>query len=304
VRAFWEPVVEPLLDAASPKVVVEIGTSHGDTTRNLLEFAVSRECTVHTIDPSPGERFDVEELRARYGDRLVVHGDTSLGALPKIQAIEAVLVDGDHNWYTVYSELRLLDERAAAEGRPFPLAFLHDVDWPYGRRDLYYDPATIPEEHRQPFEQAGMIPGRSELASEAGVNPLAYHAVAEGTPRNGVRTAVEDFLAETGRALRSHDVPGMNGLTVLADEALLADRPRLSDELERLGSAEWLAEHCRRIEHARVWGQTLANADLARVRARARERQRELRARCEALERELERLRDRAAQRERAPENT
>ena len=81
--------------------------------------------------------------------------------------MDAALIDGDHNWYTVYHELRLLHEVARAAGEPLPLLILHDVGWPYGRRDLYYGPEQIPEEFRQPYAQQGMLKGSSELL-EAG----------------------------------------------------------------------------------------------------------------------------------------
>jgi hypothetical protein len=272
VRVFWEPVVKPLLDAASPRVVVEVGTSNGDTTRDLLEFAAARDCTVHTIDPSPGEGFDADALRKRYGDRLVVHRKTSLESLPEIERIDAALLDGDHNWYTVLNELEALDEGSARAGHAFPLTFLHDVDWPYGRRDLYYDPETIPPEHRHPFDQAGMVQGRPALSEDDGVNASLNNAVAEGTPRNGVRTALEDFMAQTRRQLRFLDVPGFNGLGIVLAESDVEENALLAEELSRLRSPEWLTEHCRRIEKARLWTQVQANRELRSLRRAQRAR--------------------------------
>ena len=65
------------------------------------------------------------------------------------------LVDGDHNWYTVVNELRLIAATSAGAGEPLPVLICHDVGWPYGRRDLYYAPEQIPEEYRQPWAQQG-----------------------------------------------------------------------------------------------------------------------------------------------------
>ena len=70
-----------------------------------------------------------------------------------------VLIDGDHNWYTVLSELETIERLCDERGQGFPLVLLHDIGWPYGRRDLYYDPASIPEEHRKPYDKKGMLPG-------------------------------------------------------------------------------------------------------------------------------------------------
>ena len=69
------------------------------------------------------------------------------------------LVDGDHNWYTVDLELRMLAEAARREDEPLPILILHDVLWPYGRRDLYYDPTNIPSEFRQPYATTGNAAG-------------------------------------------------------------------------------------------------------------------------------------------------
>ena len=86
----------------------------------------------------------------------------------------AALIDGDHNWYTVVNELRMLRDNARAGREPLPVLILHDVGWPYGRRDLYYDPSTIPEEHRQPHRKAGMRLGRAEL-----VDHLSFYSSAK-----------------------------------------------------------------------------------------------------------------------------
>ncbi|MEI0736392.1 hypothetical protein VQ056_06415 [Paenibacillus sp. JTLBN-2024] len=37
-------------------------------------------------------------------------------------------------------------ERMALSAGAFPVVMLHDIDWPAGRRDMYYFPESIPEE--------------------------------------------------------------------------------------------------------------------------------------------------------------
>src|SRR5664279_1515283 len=116
--------------------------------------------------------------------------------------MDAALIDGDHNWYTVYNEMRLLAEGARRGGAPLPVMIMHDVLWPYGRRDLYYSPDQIPEEFRQPYAQKGMRPGGRKLLERGGLNPTMHNALEEGGPRNGVMTAVDDFVAEYDKPLR------------------------------------------------------------------------------------------------------
>ena len=138
-----------------------------------------------------------------------------------------VFIDGDHNWFTVYHELKLLEEtNAEHEGRP-PLVAMHDIDWPYGRRDMYYDPTAIPEQFRQPYRRAGMSPGDTGLVDE-GVNGEFYNAVREGSARNGVRTALEDFIAESETEWSQTFIPGFHGLAL----AIPLERLRENQALE------------------------------------------------------------------------
>jgi hypothetical protein len=46
----------------------------------------------------------------------------------------------------------------------------------------------------------------------------------------------------------------------------------LAEELSRLRSPEWLTEHCRRIEKARLWTQVQANRELRSLRRAQRAR--------------------------------
>ena len=63
-----------------------------------------------------------------------------------------MIIDGDHNYFTVREELRLIGERAP--GAELPLLLFHDVGWPHARRDDYHDADAIPAEHRHPVAGA------------------------------------------------------------------------------------------------------------------------------------------------------
>jgi hypothetical protein len=136
--------------------------------------------------------------------------ETSLDALAHIELPDAVIIDGDHNYYTVSEELRLIEGRAPGS---FPLTLLHDVCWPHGRRDDYYAPELVPEAHRHPVAtDGGLFPGVP--GTRPGGLPYRGAAAREGGERNGVLTAVEDFVA--GRDdLRLAIVPVFFGLGVV-----------------------------------------------------------------------------------------
>ena len=229
----WGVAIEPLLTAARPRRVVEIGAWRGDTTTKLVE-TLGPEVELHVVDPEP--EFDPAVHEARFAGRYVFHRRRSLDALPELPAFDAALVDGDHNWFTVYHELKLLAAAADAAGEPLPLLFVHDVCWPYGRRDSYWNPAAVPGEFRHEHARQGIVPGQLELR-EGGLNPSALNAVRPGGAHNGVATALEDFLAEHDGDLTTLVLPLYFGLAIVADERLLAQRPEVAAELARLAEA-------------------------------------------------------------------
>jgi hypothetical protein len=212
------------LDTAAAKSVIEVGAYAGDLTRLLLLWAKGSGARVVAIDPSPQPELEALE-RARQELELI--RETSLEAFAHVPLADAIVLDGDHNHYTVSEELRLIATASADAGNELPLLLLHDVCWPHGRRDDYFDPEQIPAQHRQPTApESGLYPG------VPGVRPggLPYHwpAAQEGGPRNGVLTAAEDFLG--GRPdLRLAIVPAFFGRGVLwrRDAPYAADLERL-----------------------------------------------------------------------------
>ncbi len=220
---FFADIIAPLLSALQPPAVVEIGSEHGKLTRKLCELVARWEGRVHAIDPAP--LFDADVWTKDLAPTLIVHRAKSLDALPAVDGFDVVLVDGDHNWFTVLSELRLVERLARERGAAHPLVLLHDVTWPYGRRDLYYDPESIPEQHRQSWARRGISPVSSDLLPRGGLNAHLANATHEGGPRNGVLTAVDDYLKETQVEQTLTIVPAAFGLAILLPAALAAEKP-------------------------------------------------------------------------------
>jgi cephalosporin hydroxylase/GT2 family glycosyltransferase len=245
----WEDVVAPVVDAVAARRVVEIGALRGETTTRMLR-SLGAECELHVIDPAP--QFDPAEHERAFPGRYHFHLGTSLEVLPGLAPADVVLIDGDHNWYTVYHELRLLAATARRTGTRLPVLVLHDVGWPYGRRDLYYAPERIPAEFRQPYRRAGMRPGQSALVGNGGMNRDMDNAEHEGGPRNGVMTAVDDFVAEHPDPLRVSVVPVFYGLAIVAEERVVEDHAHLATFLDRLESPDGRAELISLAERIRV----------------------------------------------------
>jgi SAM-dependent methyltransferase len=192
MKYFADTIIHPLIARQGYRTFCEIGASYGENTDRLLEIPAAR---ITIVDPC----LDAD-LAAKYKDRgnVQVHRGLSLDVLKEpIETFDCILIDGDHNWYTVFNELDLIAKHQLL--KPGGTIFLHDVGWPYGRRDLYYQPHTIPAAFLQPHAQKGIVRGQVLLSETGGNNAGRENALRSGGPRNGVLTAVEDFLAEHPR---------------------------------------------------------------------------------------------------------
>jgi hypothetical protein len=197
-------------DAAEIRSVIEVGAERGRLTQELLKWAAPSGAKVTAIEPEPIS--DLIELLDEYPDLEVVE-ETSLEALPHLPIADAIVLDGDHNYYTLSNELRLIAERSER----IPLLVFHDVCWPLARRDQYAAPDRIPPEHRHAYgEDIKLVPGNPGT-TERGL-PFEWGALEEGGPRNGVMTAIEDFMTEQD-GLRLAVIPIFFGCGLLWPES-------------------------------------------------------------------------------------
>jgi SAM-dependent methyltransferase len=215
----FSDIILRALDIAGAGDVVEIGAEYGGMSALLAEYCRARGGRFTTIDPAPKQEFR-DWLQANPDVRHVAKA--SLDAFPDTAGADAWVVDGDHNWYTVYHETRQIEAACRRDGKPL-LVFFHDVGWPCGRRDSYYAPERIPAEYRQPYNyQGGAVLERRELVKGQGFRGMGQFAFANisGGARNGVLTAIEDFLADglrSGKEYGFAEIPAVFGLGVLFD---------------------------------------------------------------------------------------
>lgn len=213
---FSELIVEAL-DLAGAREIVEIGAEFGGMSALLADYAAAQNGRLTCVDPCPKDEF-VQWADEHPDVRHVARA--SLEAFDELENVDAWVIDGDHNWYTVYNELQRVDATCRRDGKPL-LAFLHDVAWPWARRDLYYAPDRIPAPFRHPYSFEGGVtldfPGLLQNRGFRGCGQFAC-AAHEGGPRNGVLTAVEDYIDEVraeGRGIAFARIPAVFGLGVL-----------------------------------------------------------------------------------------
>lgn len=234
MNRFWNIITRPILEKANATKVVEIGAEYGVGTKKILEYIVPKKGLLISIDPFP--LFDADQWVADNKPYYSILRKFSLQVLADLKDYDAILVDGDHNWYTVYHELQAIEE--SFKDKDLPIVFLHDISWPYARRDLYYNPQTIPDEFRHPYAKKGMLPNQNKLSDNGGINYNLYNAVEANTPQNGVLTAVEDFIKETSRELVLIKIPIFHGFGILIEK----HRTELIDFALELSSKSELLE--------------------------------------------------------------
>ncbi|MCK0129429.1 class I SAM-dependent methyltransferase [Erythrobacter sp. F6033] len=219
----FSAIIMPCLKEAEAANITEIGSEFGGMSRELADHCEEQGGMLTCYDPEPDPSFS----EWAEGSSAVCHvKQPSLDALETAGPADAWFIDGDHNYFTVFNELVHVDRICCEADRPL-LAFLHDVSWPCARRDFYYAPSRVPADWRHPhsydhgvvLDDDGVLKGRGFRGS--GSFAVALKA---GGPRNGVLTAVEDFIAKADteeRPLYYVHVPAVFGLGIIFD----ADAP-------------------------------------------------------------------------------
>jgi hypothetical protein len=215
LSSYW-PIIKMALDVSSGPVV-EIGADKGFCTAKLASACAETGRAFHSIDPSPSN--GVDEIEG-----VIHHRITSFDFFAKNSFGASLwIVDGDHNYVTVRGEL---DSIAARTDSDETVILLHDVGWPCGRRDFWYNLAEAPElAARTADGRSVSIDASGDVPAGEGIflGNVSAVALVEGGPRNGVMTAIEDFLASpAGIEWEMRWTPLLFGLAILTKKGVLA----------------------------------------------------------------------------------
>ena len=244
MNRFWHRYIHPLIETAQPRHIMEIGADRGWNTRNILEYCRATGAHADIIDPAP--QASLHEVLGQFGlGEYSYFPLKSVAAIPQLDTPDIALIDGDHNWATVYSELNQLHARAEQTGQAPPIVISHDVAWPYARRDMYYNPDDLDASQKHPYSYCGMLPGVPELV-EHGMNGMLANALQEGGPRNGVLTAIEDYIASAGIEFIFRRLPFFNGLGILVPATRMT--PALQTLIDNFFSPDSLLDACMALD--------------------------------------------------------
>ena len=150
--------------------------------------------------------------------------ESPLTLLPTLKNYNCIFLNDDPNWYTIYNELETIKKT----NEEFPLVFICNNTFPHVRRDSYINPKIIPNEFRHESSKSLNYNGIK-------IDDDFYHAIKENTSKNGVLTAIEDFM-------KKYPAIGMvkfkltNGITILYPKHNISKirLSLLSDEIKDL----------------------------------------------------------------------
>ena len=166
---------------------------------NLVKKILEYDASFFVFDSNDEFNFSQVNLEAICGN--------SLDILPKFENYGAIFINDDSNWYTIYNELNIIKNT----NDEFPLVFICNNRFPNKRRDSYFDPNLIPDDFKHEYIKEFPICYDDKRIS---VSDGCYHACEENTDKNGVLTAIEDFLSEN-RNIGIMDIHFTEEITVL-----------------------------------------------------------------------------------------
>jgi hypothetical protein len=242
----WWPLLNEAVRAL-PGGVVEIGADKGFTTRMLSALCSDLGSSFVSVDPAPAN--GVDDIPGVDHRRITSEAFFKGADIP---AAPVWIVDGDHNYDTVAMELEGIAKATAGADC---LIFLHDLGWPNGRRDFWYSARTAPADAPRmadgfgvSIDSEGVVP----ISEGIGLGSMAAVASHEGGPRNGVLTAVEDFLkSEGGQGWVFRWTPIFFGFGILVRESTLLSG-KISALVERFDAFDRVREVIGPLEFNRL----------------------------------------------------
>jgi predicted O-methyltransferase YrrM len=169
----YVPSLKNFLCQLEAPTVLEIGLDRGVTTIPLVVYMSSKHKEFHFfgIDVNLQETLllTLQNLDRLESQKVLLTNDNSLVALPSLVKSSAkfdlILIDGDHNYYTVSRELSYLDELSLTH----TIVLIDDYNGTWSETDMWYS-------ERPGYEENLCASKRIE------------------TEKHGVKAAVDDFL--------------------------------------------------------------------------------------------------------------
>lgn len=226
-------ILEKLFNILKPKHFCEIGVERGFSSEQFRKLTLKNNISHTIVDPN------LSHARQRNLPAVNFFEEKSINFLSrKISNFpDFFLIDGDHNYITVIEELELINSNVKNNQNEICI-LLHDVGWPWGRRDNYYDPEGLKIDEARFVKNTGLRLENEDTVDRSFPSGDVYGmAISYGGNQNGVLTAIEDFITSNQEmAWKYFSIPSFYGLGFLWSEKLLPNdkRTKLNQYIETL----------------------------------------------------------------------
>ncbi len=183
-------IIPIILNRFKVKNAVISGLSDEETINQIFKYCNDNDINYVAIDSNSSSN-----------EKII--SDYTLNILPNLTNYDAIFLNDDPNWYTVFNELKIINK----SNDEFPLVFLGHNIFPHKRRDSYINPEIIPEQFLNKYS-------KELIYKDVKLRDNYFHAIEENTPKNGVLTAIEDFIKENP-SIDMMNIKFINGITIL-----------------------------------------------------------------------------------------
>lgn len=230
-------IIPTFLSRFKVKKILIIGLSNERILNEIIPYYIDNECLLYGIDSKINLNTifkEYIELDENLKSNLKYYAEDSLTILPKLNQFDAIFIDDDSNWYTLYNELNIIKKNNSN----FPNVFICNNKYPYKRRDAYTNPKKIPKENINEYSDEFPIFYKEDNETKyTMVKDGLYHAIDKDTPKNGVLTAIEDFLKENPK-LEHLKINPIEGISLIYQPSKITDI-RINDILKEKTNQEY-----------------------------------------------------------------
>jgi len=136
VHTFWDEV-KGILEDQKAKVIVEVGVFQGENTLNLLSYLDNlNDSKANLIAIDIGEPRNLKKMKKQYGKLLKFMNGKSEDVLPLLKDYDVVILDSDHSYDNVFTELKIVENTFIGKGKKFPTILIHDTAEPWGEKNV------------------------------------------------------------------------------------------------------------------------------------------------------------------------
>ncbi len=178
------PLIHQYSHAFESPRILEIGVDSGITAISTIQRLILTHKSFHyvglDIKIQDNVRLTLNQFHRLDGQNFVLIEENSLNYLENLQEkFDIILIDGDHNYFTVAKELNYLDTISHEN----TLVICDDYNGRWSNRDLYYS-------ERPGYENSSIATKRHE------------------TQKTGVKPAVDEFLDQNSGWVSHMFMPG------------------------------------------------------------------------------------------------